>query len=609
MCLKTLQALQKLKDRTSVIFKIYLNFVYKSPSMKKILVLLFIVSFNNLFAQKNVICSDSNAEHVMLGKYNPSVYWATTILNRPDTIFKGINARINPDSLKSYILTMATFYNRNTGSDTVSSVHGVGAARRWVLSKFQQFSYGCQNRLLPCYLQFDTTICGMKQHKNILAVLPGIDTANKSIVIIEGHLDSRCEGLCDTASKAEGVEDNASGSALVMELARVMSKYSYTNTIVFMVTVGEEQGLFGGQAFVNYAKAKGVKIKAVLNNDVIGGIICGYTSSAPSCPGYGNLDSTQVRLFSFGSFNSPHKGLSRFIKLEYKDNLFPIAAVPMGINVMSPEDRTGRGGDHIPFRTGGFTAMRFTSANEDGDANVTDTAYHDRQHTTRDSLGASTKHNGVVDSFFVNFPYLARNAMINGNAAGMLAIGPNQPDIKVTAAGPGEIVVQIVAQTQYKQYRVGVRTTTNDWDSVYTMNGTLIDTIKGLGAGVHYISAMSDDTNAIESLPSTEYTANVVGVNEIEVTQKKIELLQNKPNPFDLATYIGVMVNERISYKEAYISVKDMKGIEVKRLPIKLNEGINEVMFDHGYGVSGTYIYSLLIDGQSIESRQMIFAN
>jgi hypothetical protein len=579
--------------------------------MKKILVILFIGIFGNLFAQKNVICTDSNAEHIMLGNYNPGIYWATKILNRPDSIFKGINARVSPDSLKSYILTMATFRNRNTGSDTVSQVHGVGAARRWVLSKFQQFSYGCQNRLLPCYLQFDTTICGMKQHRCILAVLPGIDTTDKSIVIIEGHLDSRCEGLCDTACKAEGVEDNASGSALVMELARVMSRYSYTNTIVFMVTVGEEQGLFGGQAFVNYAKAKGIKIKAVLNNDVIGGIICGYTSSAPSCPGYGNLDSTHVRLFSYGSANSAHKGLSRFIKLEYKENLLSIVNVPMGINVMTPEDRTGRGGDHMPFRGAGYTAMRFTSENEDGDANVTDTAYHDRQHTTRDSLGAFSKNgpHTAVDSFFVNFPYLSRNAVINGNAAGMLAIGPYQPDMKLTVGNPGELVVQITKQTQYKQYRIGVRTITNDWDSVYTMTGTLIDTIRNLGPGIHYVSVMSDDTNAIESLPSTEYNAKVVSINEIQEPKKKVELLQNKPNPFDVATYISVMVNEPVEYKSAYISVKDTKGVEVKKLPIKLNMGINEVMFNHGYGLSGAYVYSLVIDGQAVESKQMIFAN
>lgn len=579
--------------------------------MKKLLLLIFIFSFSLLAlkAQVNCICTDSNAEKVMLGNYNPATYLASTILNRPDTIYKGINARVSPDTLMSYIFTMAAFNNRNTASDTISSSYGIGAARRWVYSKFQQYSSANQNRLIPAYLQFDTTTCGVRQHRNTIAVLPGIDTTDKSIIIIEGHLDSRCENVCDTTSKAEGVEDNASGAALVMELARVMSRYSYNNTIVFMATTGEEQGLFGGQAFVNYAKAKGIKIKAVLNNDVIGGIICGYTSSAPSCPGYGNLDSTHVRLFSYGAFNAPCKGLCRFIKLEYKENLMPFVAVPMGINIMSPEDRTGRGGDHIPFRQGGFTAMRFTAENEDGNANVTDTSYKDRQHTTRDTLGTFKNHTTVLDSLFVNFPYLSRNAVINGNAAGMLGIGPQQPNISVTSAGYGKIRVHITIDTAYHQYRIGLRTTTNDWDSVYTMTGTLTDTIKNLPSNMYDVSAMSVDTNGIESLPSTEYNVTITGINDLNNITENIELLQNKPNPYDYATYISVKVGTPVNYQNASITIRDAKGTLVKTLPIKLNSGVNEVMFEHGYATSGIYTYSLIIDGNTIESKKMIFAN
>src|SRR6202000_775537 len=126
---------------------------------------------------------------------------------------------------------------------------------------------------------------------------------------------------------------------------------------------------------------------AVLNNDVIGGIICGHTSSAPGCPGFENIDSTHVRLFSYGGFNSFHKGLSRFIKLEYKEMIQPYAAVPMTINIMTPEDRTGRGGDHMPFRALGYPAMRFTAENEYGDADVTSPTYIEHQHTSSDSIG------------------------------------------------------------------------------------------------------------------------------------------------------------------------------------------------------------------------------
>ncbi len=579
--------------------------------MKKLFLFLFFISSVNLFAQSNIAFTDSAVSHVVSGNYNPLTYYPSTILNRPDTIFKGINARISTDSLKSYIFKLASFYNRNTISDTVSQTHGIGATRRWIYSKFQQFSNACQNRLLPAYLQFTFNIDSVKQHRNVVAVLPGIDTTDKSIIIIEGHMDSRCANNFDTISKAEGVEDNATGAALVMELARVMSKYSYNNTIVFMTTTGEEQGLYGAYAFANYAKTKGIKIKAVLNNDVIGGIICGYTSSAPSCPGYGNLDSTQVRIFSLGSFNSAHKGLARFIKLEYKENLLPTATVPMLISVMAPQDRTGRGGDHEPFNSDGFTAIRFTSANEDGDANVTDTAYRDRQHTSGDSLGTFKKNSTSLtpDSLFVNFAYLSRNTIINGNAAGMLGIGPNQPDMALTSPSPGSLRIQVTKQTQYKKYRIGLRSTTNDWDSVYTMTGTLIDTITGLAGGTYDVSVMSDDTNDIESLPSKEYTAKVTGVGEINAPQRNIELLQNKPNPFDIATYISVQVNDNVEYKNAYISITDLKGAEIKRIPIQLNKGVDEVLFDHGYHPTGIYIYTLVIDGQVVESKRMVFAN
>jgi len=576
--------------------------------MKNLIILLLLAFTSSLQGQTSIVSTNPVAETILTGNYNPVTYLATTILNRPDTLSAGINAAVNSDSLKINILRLSAFYNRNTGSDTLSSSNGVGAARRWVYSTLQRYSASSQNRLIPSYLQFTQSICSVNQHRDIFAVLPGIDTTDKSIIIIEGHLDSRCEGVCDSLCKAEGVEDNASGTALVLELARVMSRYSYNHTLVFLITIGEEQGLYGAMAFATFAQQKGIKIKAVLNNDVIGGIICGNTSSAPSCPGPGNLDSTQVRLFSQGAFNSPHKGLARFVKLEYNEQLKGVSAVPMTISIMSPEDRTGRGGDHIPFRQLGFTAIRFTSANEDGNANVTSPSYTDRQHTTRDTLGASKTHNGIIDSFFVNFPYLGRNAIINGNAAAMLGIGPKQPDLILTAPSAYTLRIQIIKQTQYHQYRIGLRTLTNDWDTLYTLTGKLIDTIQNLNPATYFVSVMSVDSNGIESLPSTEYTASTTSINELK-ENKGIQLLGNRPNPFDEATYIDVLVDEYIAYKQASIEVKDNGGRLVKTLPLRLEKGINEVLFEHDYERSGVYYYTLVIDGNMIQTKEMIFAD
>lgn len=557
--------------------------------------------------QTNILSTNAAAEQVLLGNYNPSAYQASAVLNHPDTISKGILARVSADSMLAYLQTLRTFQNRNSGSDTVSSVKGIGAARRWIYSKFQQFSSRNENRLLPSYLQFDQQICSINRHSNVFAVLPGADTGDKSIIVIEAHMDSRCTDLCDSACLAEGMEDNGSGTALVMELARVMSKYTYNHTIVFMTVTAEEQGLLGATAFAEYAKQKGIRIKAVLNNDVVGGIICGQTSSPPSCPGLNNIDSTQVRLFSYGGFNSPHKGLVRFIKLEYQEMIRPFADVTMAVTVMNDEDRIGRGGDHIPFRQKGFTAMRFTSANEHGDAS-NGPGYTDRQHTSGDVLGVDTDNDNIIDSFFVNFNYLARNAVINGNAAGMAGIGPKTPDFTLVSNNINDLTIHITDPQQYNHYRIGVRTTTNDWDSVYTFTGTQTHSLT-VPHGTYIVSVMSVDGNGVESLPSKELMATT-GVNDMFGPKKGIELLQNTPNPAgDETTLITVLVHQPVPYKEAAIAVSDITGREVQRLPVELKKGVNEVWYRHGYGMSGIYTYTLLVDGKATESKRMIFTH
>lgn len=564
----------------------------------------------NALAQTSMLNTNTAAEQIMLGSYNPAIYSASTIISDPAIISTDINNRISTDSLLSYLEGLRIFQNRNTGSDTLSASKGIGAARRWVFDKFQQFSSQNENRLVVSYLQFDLNVCNITQHRNVMAVLPGSDTSDKSIIIIEGHMDSRCAVLCDTACIAEGMEDNGSGTALVMELARVMSKYTFKNTIVFITTIGEEQGLVGAEAIADYAVAKGIKIKAVLNNDVIGGVMCGKTSSPPSCPGFNEIDSTHVRLFSFGGFNSMHKQLARYIKLEYKEMLLPAAVVPMGIHIMTDEDRTGRGGDHIPFRRNGFAAMRFTSANEHGDANVTAPGYDDRQHTSDDILGVDTNADTIIDSLFVNLNYLARNAVINGNAAAMAAQGVKTPTFNFTTiAGQQatDLSISITDPANYSKYRVAIRTTGNDWDSVYTFN-TNKCTIANMPQANYIVSVAAVDNNNIESLFSAEQMGKLSVQNQTN-THRNIELLQNVPNPFDEKTMISVKVNSNIQYKEAYINITDIQGRIIKRLSVNLQPGINEVIYEHGYNATGTYGYTLVIDGKPIQTNRMVFAN
>ncbi|MFM7668236.1 MAG: M28 family peptidase [Bacteroidota bacterium] len=580
--------------------------------MKNIGVILIIFCFcsEHIISQTNILFTNSTSEQVLKGNFNPNNYLSSTPINQHDDIVSYIQNNVSPDSLKAYILKLAMFENRNTASDTVSSTTGIGAARRWAFQKFSSFSAQAENRLIPSYFQFDKTICNVTQHRNVIGVLPGTDTSNHEVIIIEGHMDSRCENECDITCQAQGIEDNASGSALVIELARVMSKCSYKNTIVFMLTIGEEQGLYGADAFADYCNLNDIPVKAILNNDVIGGIICGQTSSAPSCPGLNNIDSTQVRIFSYGGYNSIHKQLARFIKLQYKEELLPQVTVPMMVTIMSGEDRSGRGGDHIPFRQNGFASCRFTSANEHGDAS-NGPGYTDRQHTTDDVLGVDTNLDGTIDSFFVDFNYLARNACINGTGAAIAAIGPKKPDFNTaTIPGPG-IIIHVTQEAQYVSYRVGVRSTTNDWDSVYYISG-YYDTIFPPVSNSYYVSIASVDENGLESLFSKEVVIqnSQISVPEIEeTTSLPIELLQNKPNPFDEATIIGVLVNMNLSYKKAEIVFSDMNGKIVEKLPIELAPGVNEAFYEHGYGKTGTYFYTLVVDGKEIARKTMIFAN
>lgn len=551
-----------------------------------------------------ISCSSPLAERVMRGTYSPAEFPAPAISLRADSIPARLLLQISPDSLKAYTIRLASFHNRNSGSDTLSGSKGTGAARRWIYSRFAGWSGLSGNRLIPAYLNFNQAICGMSRHKNVLAVLPGTDTSDRSVVLIEGHMDSRCEGLCDTACLAQGVEDNASGTALTMELVRVMAGLSLKRTVVFMITTAEEQGLYGAEAFADYADAKGIRIRAVQNNDVIGGIICGNTASPPGCSGLNSVDSLQVRLFSSGGFNSKHKQFARFVKLEYKENIRALAPVKMLVSIMSPEDRTGRGGDHIPFRQHGYTAIRFTSANEHGNANVSLGSYSDRQHSFRDTLGVDKDGNALIDSFFVDFNYLARNALINGNAATMAACGPMAPSISAVLADTGKIAVSLSGQGPF---RVGIRTVNNDWDSVYTVAQNT-DTILLPYAIRYYVSAASVDSLGIESLFSSEISLNTTAA-EKKLLSEMPELLPNKPNPFDEATLISVFAGNRKTWKKAALRISDIRGSILKVLPIELKEGLNEILYEHGYNMQGILNCTLLLDGKPYQSRQMIFAN
>lgn len=577
--------------------------------LRFLLPLLALFSTAYVQAQENIHFTNPEIFSVLRGDYDPLTYNASVVIDDPGEISFSLLEMINPDSLKASLLSLRTFENRNTGSDTLSPTRGMGAARTWVLNKFNQYSNTNENRLITGYLKFDQNICGMFSHKNVVAVLPGRNIDDPSSIWIEAHLDSRCAGACDLECLAEGMEDNGSGVALVLELARVMSNFTFDHTIVFMATTGEEQTLSGSRAVALYAKQEGITIKGVFNNDVIGGILCGETSSPPSCPGLNHVDSTQVRLFSSGGFNSPHKSMARYIKLEYDDMIRTQVEVPMMLTIMSAEDRTGRGGDHIPFRQNGYTAIRFTSANEHGDADVSQSDYHDRQHTSDDILGVDTDGDSVIDSFFVDFNYLARNAAINGNAAAMAALSPLTPSILSVGQDGDYLYIEMEDSLDYNHYRVGVRSLLHDFDTLYYITNGKSGAFELPSRELNlFISAASIDETGVESFFTEELLVRLTGTDDPDDLQG-IELLQNRPNPFDESTIISFTVNDPIGVRNATIVITDLRGKKVKEIPVEISGGMNEVLFEHGYNMTGTYLYSLYVNGQLVGTKKMVFAN
>ncbi len=199
---------------------------------------------------------------------------AQTIINRDTEIDKMVK-EISRDSLESYIKQMVSYGTRNTLSSQTNPTRGIGAARVWVLNKFNDFAKASGGRLTAI---IDTTTLKADGRRidstivlgNVVATLKGTDVTDKRVFIISGHLDNMRTSVMDRVNDAPGANDDASGCAAVLECARIMSKHNFSATIVFVTVSGEEQGLLGATYMANKYKATKVNIEAVLNNDIMG---------------------------------------------------------------------------------------------------------------------------------------------------------------------------------------------------------------------------------------------------------------------------------------------------------------------------------------------------
>lgn len=347
---------------------------------------------------------------------------AQTIASR-DPQIETMVREVSADSLRSYVAKMVSFGTRHTLSSTTDKKRGIGAARNWVVQKFNEAALQSGGRLTAYVdtttLQPDGRRVNMPVNLgNAIAILKGTDPHDKRIYMIGGHLDSRVTDVMNSKSDAPGANDDASGVAAVIECARVMSKHSFPATIIFVAFSGEEQGLLGSTFLADKAKKEGWNLDALLNNDMIGNnqssetnIISNATVRVFSegLPGF-ELDKSAAGIRSLGLENEGRpRQLARYVKEvgeRYVDDI--------EVMLVYRNDRFLRGGDHTPFVQRGFAAVRITETNENFD--------HQHQDLRTE--------NGVVygDKIeFMDFEYARKNTAINLACLANLAKAPAAP--------------------------------------------------------------------------------------------------------------------------------------------------------------------------------------
>jgi len=336
---------------------------------------------------------------------------------------------ISAKNIEAIDRKLVSFGTRHTLSDATSETRGIGAARRWIQSEFERYSKESGGRLQVTMDEFTAQpgprVPAPAQLVNVVATLPGAQPESRDrIYVVSGHYDSRVTDIMNSTADAPGANDDGSGTSAVMEMARVMSKYNWDATIVFMAVPGEEQGLLGSTHWAQMAKEKNWNIAGMLDNDIIGS----------SHGDDGTVDDKHVRLFAEGvppvkgempdalrtlvqtggENDSTARELARFIKTTAEKYVSG-----MTVNVIYRRDRYLRGGDHSPFLDAGFPAVRFTEPNED---------FRHQHQDLREEHGV--KYGDLPE--FCDYNYIAQVARINAVALGALASAPAAPqDVKV----------------------------------------------------------------------------------------------------------------------------------------------------------------------------------
>jgi Peptidase family M28 len=361
----------------------------------------------------------------------------------------------DPAQLQATVQALVGFGTRHTLSETQSPKHGIGAARRWAQSRFNAISHdcgGCLSIVTPSQTVTGTRVPKPTEVVDVVAIQRGSSDPER-VIILTGHIDSRVTDVMNVTSDAPGADDDASGVALVIEAARVLSRYKFPATIVYGVLSGEEQGLYGGKVLAEYASAQGWRVEANLNNDIVGGTrgqngVINNTRLRLFSEGTRDTESPEEakqRRFEGGENDSASRNVARYAKA-LAETYLPNWTVALVYRL----DRFGRGGDHSAFNALGFPAVRFTENSEN----------YRRQHQDL-RTEAGVEYGDTIA--FVDFPYLARVTATNAIAAASMASAPPPPaNVKIAGAVTADTKLSWVAAPGMPaaQYRVYWRDTT-----------------------------------------------------------------------------------------------------------------------------------------------------
>ncbi|MDR6371096.1 hypothetical protein J2795_001858 [Chryseobacterium bernardetii] len=333
-------------------------------------------------------------------------------------------SQVNEDSLKSYIGKLVSFETRHTLSSIDDPKNGIGAARNWVIRKFSDYAKNSGGRMDVYLQQEDLQPDGKRIDKavnlgNAVAFLKGTDPNDKRVFLIGGHLDSRVTDVMNRTSKAPGANDDGSGVSAVIESARILSKSSFSASVIFVAFSGEEQSLLGSKQLAEKVKKENWQLEAVLNNDMIGNPKAGETGEvnnrvlrvfSEGLP-YKDLDKKAMTIRNLGFENdSESRQLARYIK-----EITEQYVKGLEIKLIYRNDRFLRGGDHTSFVNNGFPSVRLTEYYEN----------YDHQH--QDIRIENGKQYGDLPEF-IDFKYLKKNVAANIAVLASLAKSTSKPE-------------------------------------------------------------------------------------------------------------------------------------------------------------------------------------